>query len=190
MSRWLWLALFVMTPAFAGPIGEPDPALRKRLETAIAGADSFEDRYDAEVWLIDMSARMQMYVPQAIPDTEARLQFLRLLHAEAMRARIQPEIALAVIEVESRFDRFAISSAGAQGYMQIMPFWLKLMGRSDASLFDARTNLRMGCTILRYYYDKERGHLMNALARYNGSYGRREYPDLVIKALNRRWYKS
>ncbi|MEK6807380.1 MAG: lytic transglycosylase domain-containing protein [Pseudomonadota bacterium] len=182
--------MFLPAASYASPTGDPDPELRVLLEKAIANADSFEDKYDAEVWLSDMSVRLQRHVPKALPDADARLQFLRLLHSEAQRARVQPELALAVIDVESRFNRHAISSAGAQGYMQIMPFWLKELKRSDASLFDARTNLRMGCTILRYYYDLERGDLVKALARYNGSYGRREYPDQVIRALNKRWYRS
>lgn len=190
MKSWLLLAFFCITPAFAGPTGDPDPELRVLLEKAIANSENFQDQYDAEVWLTDMSVRLQRHVPKALPDAEERLQFLRLLHSEAQRARVQPELALAVIDVESRFNRHAISSAGAQGYMQIMPFWLKELKRSDASLFDARTNLRMGCTILRYYYDMERGDLVKALARYNGSYGRREYPDQVIRALNKRWYRS
>ncbi|MGQ0503385.1 MAG: lytic transglycosylase domain-containing protein [Panacagrimonas sp.] len=172
--------------AWAGPTGEPEPELRALLTQAIADADSFGDRFEAEVWLSDMSGRLRRYIKS---DAE-RLEFLRLLHGEAQRARIPPELALAVIEVESRFDRFAISSAGAQGYMQIMPFWLKEIGGAQDNLFHARTNLRMGCTILRFYLDRERGNLVNALARYNGSYGKPRYPELVLNALNRRWYRG
>ncbi|MGQ0700961.1 MAG: lytic transglycosylase domain-containing protein [Panacagrimonas sp.] len=174
--------------AHAGPTGEPEPEpeLRALLTQAIAGADSFGDRFEAEVWLTDMSSRLQRFIKS---DAE-RLEFLRLLHREAQRARIPPELALAVIEVESRFDRFAISSAGAQGFMQIMPFWLKEIAGPEENLFHAKTNLRMGCTILRFYLDKERGNLVNALARYNGSYGKPQYPNLVLNALNRRWYRG
>ena len=105
------------------------------------------------------------------------------------RARLPPELVLALIQVESRFDRFAISSAGAQGLMQIMPFWLKQIGRPGDNLFKSTTNLRMGCTILRYYLDKEKGDMTRALARYNGSLGSHVYPNLVYSALRTRWAK-
>lgn len=186
-----WRALLVLLGvwaggALAGPTGEIEPELRALLETAIAESDSFEDRFEAEVWLADMSQRLERFIPGG----QERLEFLRVLHREAKRARIPPELALAVIEVESRFDRFAISSAGAQGYMQIMPFWLKEIAGPEENLFHARTNLRMGCTILRFYLDKERGDLYGALARYNGSYGKTWYPDRVMRALNRRWHRG
>ena len=161
----------------------PDPELRRLLTHAIAESDSFQDRFDAEVWLLDMSQRMAPLVP----DTRDRLSLLRLIHYEAARAELMPELVLAVIEVESRFDRYAISKAGAQGLMQVMPFWLKEIGRPGDSLFNVRTNLRMGCTILRFYLDKEKGNLTRALARYNGSLGSYRYSNLVYRALDRRW---
>lgn len=170
----------------AGPTGEPEPELRALLARVIAEADSFEHRFDAEVWLVDMSGRLKPF----IKDDDERLEFLRILHRESKRARIPPELALAVIEVESRFQHFAVSSAGAQGYMQIMPFWLKEIAGPEENLFHTRTNLRMGCTILRFYLDKEKGHLVGALARYNGSYGKPKYPNLVLRALNRRWHRG
>lgn len=170
----------------AGPTGEIEPELRVLLEAAISEADSFGDRFEAEVWLADMSNRLERF----IDDGHERLTFLRILHREAKRARVPPELALAVIEVESAFERFAISSAGAQGYMQIMPFWLKEIAGPEDNLFDPRTNLRMGCTILRFYLDKERGNLYGALARYNGSRGKTWYPDRVMKALHRRWHRG
>ena len=170
----------------AGPTGEMEPELRKVLVDAIQESDSFNDRFDAEVWLTDMSGRLKKYMP----DAKERLSFLRLLHAEATHARIPPELALAVIQVESRFDRYAISSAGAQGLMQIMPFWLKEIGGKGDNLFKMRTNLRMGCTILRFYIDKEKGKLVPALQRYNGSYGKPDYPYMVLEALNKKWYRS
>ena len=178
--------LFASHSAFAGPTGEPEPELRALLATAIAAADSFDDRYAAEVWLTDMSGRLKRY----IKDDQERLEFLRILHRDAAQARIPPELALAVIETESRFDRYAISVAGAQGYMQIMPFWLREIAGPDENLFHTKTNLRMGCTILRFYLDRERGNLVNALARYNGSLGQPQYPDHVIKVLNKRWYRG
>lgn len=172
-------------PALAGPAGELEPELRDVLRQAIGQSKSFEDRYEAEVWLAAMANRIAGFIPE--PDE--RIEFLRMLHEEARRANLPPELALAVIEIESRFDRYAISGAGAQGYMQIMPFWLEEIAGHGDNLFNARTNLRMGCTILRYYLDKENGQVAPALARYNGSHGRAEYPDKVLTALARRWYR-
>ena len=162
-----------------------DLELRALLQQAIKDSASFEDRYDAEVWLFDMSNRLA----KKVPGTEKRLKLLRLIHFESTRAKLHPELVLAVINVESNFNRFAISKAGAQGLMQIMPFWLKEIGKPGDNLFDVQTNLRMGCTILKYYINKEKGDLTRALARYNGSLGRYQYPDKVIKLLNTRWYK-
>lgn len=173
--------------AHAGPTGEPEPELRALLAEAIKGADSFDDRFVADVWLTDMSARMARYVPKAIPDPLRRLEFLKRLHAEAARAKVSPELVMAVIDVESRFQRLAISSTGALGYMQIMPFWIEEIGKPGDNLFHGETNLRMGCTILRYYLDREKGSYVRGLARYNGSTGKPGYPYLVLDKLNRRW---
>jgi soluble lytic murein transglycosylase-like protein len=194
-ERWsglaaLWaaaVALLFTVPAYAGPTGEPSPELRARLTKAMRSADSFEDRYIAEVWLTDMSSRLSRFLPKAMPDPLQRIEFLRLVHAEATRAKVSPELVLAVIHIESGFNRFAISKSGAQGYMQIMPFWLDEIGAKGDNLFHAQTNLRMGCTILRYYLDMERNSYVRALARYNGSYGKPDYPYLVLTALNKRW---
>jgi soluble lytic murein transglycosylase-like protein len=168
----------------------PDPELRKLLLAAVNAADSFDHPFDAEVWLADMSDRMQRYVPNALTDPQERLAFLRLVHSEARRANVPPELVLAVIEIESRFDRFAISRAGALGYMQVMPFWLKELDRPYDNLFKATTNLRMGCTILKYYLDREQGDLVKGLARYNGSTGRAKYSHQVLNALSRRWFQK
>jgi len=162
----------------------PDPALRGALEQAMSTAESFQSRFDAQVWLMDMSARLE----RRVPDPQRRLALLRMVHEEATRADLRPEWVLAVIQVESNFDRFAISSAGARGLMQVMPFWLDEIGRPDDNLFQVRTNLRMGCTILRYYLDMEDGDLTRALARYNGSLGKTWYPARVYEALNERWF--
>jgi soluble lytic murein transglycosylase-like protein len=174
-----------MTPAVAE---EPavDPKLRQILTEAINSANSFDDRFHAEVWLLDMSNRLQRFVP----DEEARLAILKDTHREATRARLQPELVLAVIEVESRFDPYAISKSGAQGMMQIMSFWLDEIGRPDDNLIDMKTNLRMGCTILKYYLDMEKNDLHKALARYNGSRGSRVYSNKVLNALRDHWYQS
>lgn len=160
--------------------------LRLLLHKAIKESDSFTDRFDAEVWLLDMSNRLKKKIKQP----EKRLNLLRQIHQEASRADLHPELVLAVIDVESNFDRFAISKAGAQGLMQVMPFWLKEIGQPRDSLFNVRTNLRMGCTILKFYLKKEKGDLTRALARYNGSLGRYKYPNKVFKLLNKRWYKQ
>ena len=179
----LLCCIFSTTPA---SIQEPDSELRSLLIKAINESNSFKDRYVAEVWLTDMSNRLG----KRIRDTKGKLQFLRTLHHEATRANLYPEVVLAIIEVESNFDRFALSVSGARGMMQVMPFWLKEIGRPDDDLFNIQTNLRMGCTILRYYLDKEKGDLRKALARYNGSAGKRKYPDKVFNRLSKRWYRQ
>lgn len=163
-----------------------DAELRGQLKRAIADSESFDDRFEAEVWLMDMSQRLS----RRIPDTTRRLELLKHIHYEAHRAELPPELVLAVIEVESNFDRFAISRVGAQGLMQIMPFWLEEIGQPEDNLFHLQTNLRMGCTILRYYLDMENGNLSRALARYNGSLGSLRYPTRVLNALSERWYKQ
>ena len=162
------------------------PELRQRLTRAIEQADSFDDRFDAEVWLLDMSTRLQ----KRLPDTRHRLHLLRNIHREARRVELPPELILAVIDIESRFDHFAISRSGAQGLMQVMPFWLHEIGHPEDNLMDINTNLRMGCTILKYYLDKEKGNLRRALARYNGSLGSWKYPDKVLKALSEHWFRN
>ena len=162
------------------------PELRSLLEKAITASDSFTDRFHAEVWLSDMSVRLKKYVP----NNQERIQILQAAHYEANRAKLAPELVLAVMHVESRFDRFAISRVGARGLMQVMPFWIKELNQPKANLFDITTNLRFGCTILKYYLDKEKGNMHKALARYNGSYGKRKYPDKVFTALSERWYKN
>jgi len=177
--------LFLSAPAttLASAAFVNDPQLKQRLIKALSTKDGFEDRFAAEVWLVDMSERLRVMIPQE----NERLELLRMIHSEATRAHLPPELVLALIQVESRFDRYAISSAGAQGLMQIMPFWLKEIGRPGDNLFRPSTNLRMGCTILRYYMDKEKGNLTRALARYNGSLGSYRYPNLIFNALRTRW---
>ena len=159
--------------------------LRLLLQQAIESSDSFKDQFDAEVWLIDMSSRLK----KLLPENSERLTLLKHVHHEARRNKLHPELVLAVIHIESRFDRFAISRSGAQGLMQVMPFWLKEIGHPDDNLIDLKTNLRMGCTILKYYLDKEKGDLVKALARYNGSTGRRVYSDKVLDILRTQWFK-
>jgi soluble lytic murein transglycosylase-like protein len=183
----LLLALMLAPVGASEPTQQPvDPELKRLLKAAIEDTRSFEDRFAAEVWLMDMSRRLERYVP----DPAERLTILKTAHREATRAGLPPELVLAVMEIESAFDRFAISVAGAQGLMQVMPFWLNEIGHPDDNLFDIDTNLRMGCTILKYYLDREKGNLVPALARYNGSYGRRIYPEKVISALSARWFRQ
>jgi soluble lytic murein transglycosylase-like protein len=159
--------------------GERDE-LQTFLEQTINTADSFEDRYDAEVWLIDMSARLARFVK----DPEERLTLLQDIHFAATRAGVSPELVMAVIEVESHFDRFAVSRAGAQGMMQVMPFWKDEIGRPNDNLTLQKANLEYGCRILQFYLARKKGRLHEALAAYNGSTGSRVYSNKVYKA----WY--
>ena len=163
-----------------------DPKLRLLLTEAINSSESFDDRFHAEVWLVDMSTRLQRYVK----DEKTRLLMLKQIHLEASRSDLQPELVLALIEVESHFDSYAISKSGAQGMMQVMPFWLDEIGHPNDNLIDIKTNLRMGCTILKYYMDMEKNDLHKALARYNGSAGSKVYSNKVLTALQRHWYQS
>lgn len=178
--------LALLLPALALAQQLPDPELREILRKAASDADSFEDRFDAEVWLTDMSARLA----QQVRDPDERIRILTRVHYEASRADLAPELVLALIEVESNFDTYAVSRAGALGLMQIMPFWKKEIGRPDDNLIRLDTNLRYGCTILKFYLDKEKGDLRRALGRYNGSLGRRKYPNKVIDKLTRKWFQN
>ncbi len=134
-------------------------------------------------WLTEMSARLT----RRMPDRAARLDFLKTAYYEAKRAGLDPQMVLGLIEVESGFKKYSISLAGARGYMQVMPFWVRLIGTKDSNLFHMRTNLRFGCTILRHYLDIENGDLFRALGRYNGSLGQAEYPNMVRAAWERHW---
>ncbi|MGE5094858.1 MAG: transglycosylase SLT domain-containing protein [Betaproteobacteria bacterium] len=138
---------------------------------------------DTRAWVRAMTQRM----PGRIGDERATREFLALVRYEAMRAGLDPHLVLAVIDVESHFHKYAVSRAGARGLMQVMPFWIDQIGERGQNLFHERTNLRYGCTILRYYLDREHGNLANALGRYNGSLGRPEYPSRVLAALRGRW---
>jgi soluble lytic murein transglycosylase-like protein len=160
-----------------------DAELRQLLIDTINQSDSFEDRYDAEVWLVSKREAMGRFVK----DPKERMDLLRRIHRAASQAGLQPEIVLALIEVESHFNRFAISRVGAQGMMQVMPFWKNEIGRPEDNLTDIDTNLLYGCTILKHYLDRSNGRLMEALARYNGSYGQYWYPRRVMTAWEKHW---
>jgi soluble lytic murein transglycosylase-like protein len=179
------LALALAPPVAFGQT-TPDPELREVLREAAGAADSFDDRFAAEVWLTDMSTRLQ----RQVRDPEERMDILTRVHQEATFAGLAPELVLAVIEVESNFDHYAVSVAGAIGLMQIMPFWLDEIGRPDDNLLHINTNLRYGCTILKFYLEKENGDLRRALGRYNGSLGQRKYPNKVIDKLTTKWFQA
>ena len=162
--------------------------VRSALRSAIAERKpprhAFNNPLQAADWLSAMSQRLE----RRLPDIATRLDFLRSLHYEASRAGLDPQLVLSLIEVESGFQRYAVSSAGARGLMQVMPFWADLIGDGNVRLlFDIRTNLRFGCVILRHYLDLERGDLFRALGRYNGSLGKPDYPDLVLATLRNKW---
>lgn len=181
----LLLSALLVSPVSAGAEAM-DPVLRERLQIAMQDPASFPDRFDAQVWLTDMASRLG----KQVADPTERVRILTRVHQEATRADLPPELVLAVIDIESAFDAYAVSVAGAQGLMQVMPFWLDEIGRPGDRLVDIGTNLRMGCTILKYYIDMERGDLTRALARYNGSLGSRRYPEKVLERLRARWFQQ
>ncbi len=160
-----------------------DPVLRELLRKAANDKDSFHDRFDAEVWLMDMSQRLK----SRIPDDAFRIKLLENVHYEAIRAGLKPELVLSLIQVESNFNPYAISVSDARGLMQVMPFWLKEIGKPGDNLFRVQTNLRYGCTILKYYLAQENGNLPRALALYNGSPGSYQYPARVYEAFQTNW---
>jgi len=162
---------------------EEHSEIRNFLRQSLAEDYSFNDRFDAEVWLLSQSNKLKRY----IKDEKKRIHLLRNIHLEATRAALNPDIVLAVIQVESAFDRYAVSSAGAQGLMQVMPFWRNEIGRDDDNLTETLTNLRYGCRILQIYLQREKGNLMMALARYNGSYPKTWYSERVMDAWKNRW---
>jgi soluble lytic murein transglycosylase-like protein len=170
----------------AATTADRDPVLREKLKAALEEPLAFEDRFEAEVWLTDMAGRL---APK-VPDPGERLEILTTVHREASRVGLPPEMILAVIDVESGFQRYAVSRANAQGLMQIMRFWLAELDMPGYALLDVQENVRMGCTILRHYYDLEKGNWTRALARYNGSLGSRAYPDRVFERLRTRWFRQ
>ena len=156
-------------------------------ENGTSRHEAFEPKFPTERerndWLTEMSRRLERY----LPDREARIEFLKTVYFESQRAGLDPQLILGLIQVESSFRKQYVSPSGAQGYMQVMPLWLKLIGNGDQNLFHLRTNLRFGCTILRYYLDMEKGDLYRALGRYNGKIGQPEFPNKVRAAWERDW---
>lgn len=145
---------------------------------------TFATEEEGQAWLNEMSTRLE----KRMPDKVYREDFLRTVHYEASRAGLDPQMVLGLIQVESGFKKYAVSSVGARGFMQVMPFWVRSIGAKDHNLFLLRTNLRYGCTILRHYLDIERGDLYRALGRYNGSLGQPQYPNLVLGAWRKHWH--
>ena len=190
--RWALLAGFVgtlfLSNAYAGQAYSPlSASVRAVLHHSVSDLNepklAFPSEHEANIWLQTMSQRLK----KRLPDDEYRMDFLKTVHYEASRAGLNPQLVLGVIEVESGFKKYAVSRVGARGYMQVMPFWVKEIGTADQNLFDVRTNLRYGCTILRHYLDIERGNLFRALGRYNGSLGKAKYPNLVHTAWRKNW---
>jgi len=158
-------------------------ALQAAVSDRAAPEPEFPSIMEKMDWLSEMGRRLE----KRMPDRDARNEFLKTVYYEAKRAGLDPQLVLGLIQVESGFKKYAVSHAGARGYMQVMPFWVKLIGRKENNLFHLRVNLRYGCTILRHYLDIERGDLFRALGRYNGSLGQAEYPNMVRAAWERQW---
>jgi len=183
--RLVFVAMLAFTSAAVAD-QQRDPELRAVVQDAITHADCFVDKFDSEVWFKLMEPKLR----RAVKDREDRLRIVNAAYCEANRTdaqRLPPGLIMAVIDVESRFDRWAVSSAGAVGLMQVMPFWPEQLGMRRHQLVEIEHNMRMGCAILRFYMKRERNDVRKALARYNGSVGRREYPDLVITRWTRTW---
>ena len=189
MRRFALSLLFVPLTALAGaqqyePLADSVRArLSRQVSDRAVPAMHFRSNEDAQRWLAEMDRRLE----RRVPDRKQRLELLRTVHYEATRARLDPQLVLGVIEVESGFRKYAVSRAGARGYMQVMPFWVKLIGQPGHNLFHLRTNLAYGCAILRHYLDMEKGDYFRALGRYNGSLGHAEYPNMVLAAWRGRW---
>ncbi len=195
VSLLMFVAISAGSSAFAGNQKEEALAdsVRIALSNAIADArppkprfDDIEERIKYLHWLGEMSERLK----RKMPDMQVRREFLETVWYESTRAGLEPALVLGLIQVESAFRKYAMSHVGARGYMQVMPFWTRVIGDKDPrKLFHMQTNLRYGCSILRMYIDMEKGNLYLALGRYNGSRGRAEYPNAVLAAWKRWEYQ-
>lgn len=195
MKRWLTSCLCLLIMSMYPLLGlagnqleEPlSHSVRAQMQKSISDSASpklvFATEAEGLHWLNEMSKRLQ----KRIPDKTMREDFLRTVHYEASRAGLDPQMVLGLIQVESGFKKYAVSSVGARGFMQVMPFWVRTIGTPDHNLFHLRLNLRYGCTIMRHYLDIEKGDLFRALGRYNGSLGRPQYPNLVLGAWRKHW---
>jgi len=186
---WILLLLSVASICHAGSQREEplSNSVRSMMQKSISDLAAprlmFASEQDGQQWLQKMSVRLE----KRLPDKTYREDFLRSVHYEATRAGLDPQLVLGLIQVESGFKKYAVSSVGARGYMQVMPFWVKTIGTKDHNLFHLRLNLRYGCTILRHYLDIEHGDLYRALGRYNGSLGKPQYPTMVVGAWRKNW---
>ncbi len=185
LTAGILLALAAAPGAVSAGAQEYEP-LSASVQAALSRAISdkgvpqlkFAHPEDGYKWLLAMSDRLA----KRVPDTQYRVELLKTVHYEATRAGLDPQLVLGIIHVESGFKKYAVSKAGARGLMQVMPFWVGLIGAKDHNLFHLRMNIRYGCVIMRHYLDIEKGDLYRALGRYNGSLGRPEYPNLVLAA--------
>ena len=189
LGRIVLAVLLSLAPAAARAGAQVEESLAANVQNSLHRSVSdypaphlvFAKDIEGLAWLADMSSRLAA----KIPDWPTRRDFLVTVQYEAARAGLDPQLVLALIQQESNFRKYAVSSVGARGYMQVMPFWLRQIGTPEHDLFTLRTNLRYGCTILRYYLDLENGDLYRALGRYNGSLGRVEYPSAVLASMQR-----
>jgi len=182
------LTLYTSTTYAGAQVYSPlSASVRAVLQRSVSDQASpklaFASQYEADAWLNEMSRRLA----KRLPHPNERLDFLKTVHYEATRAGLDPELVLGLIEIESGFKKYSVSSVGARGYMQVMPFWVDEIGTREHNLFHLRINLRYGCTILRHYLDMEHGDLFRALGRYNGSLGKPEYPNMVRAAWRNHW---
>ncbi|MEM7100701.1 MAG: lytic transglycosylase domain-containing protein [Pseudomonadota bacterium] len=180
---WVFLSGIQIACTVAADESQVDPALREKLALALADQHEHIDKFDAAVWLQVSDQRLERFLRQS----DERLDLLKFVYGEATRQGLDPDLVLAVMQIESTFNRFAISSVGAQGLMQVMPFWRNEIGRPQDNLTHVETNIRYGTVILAHYMQVAKGDMVEALARYNGSYGRLKYPDKVLTAWRRTW---
>ncbi|MDO6384671.1 MULTISPECIES: lytic transglycosylase domain-containing protein [unclassified Uliginosibacterium] len=189
--RPLLVALLALSSCTAWAGAQREEALAASVQAALHAAVAdltapepiFPSLNEKLRWLNEMAPRLA----KRMPDTRERVEFLKTVYYEAQRAGLDPQMVLGLIQVESGFRKYAVSSVGARGLMQVMPFWVKAIGTPDTNLFHLRTNLRYGCTILRHYLDIEKGDVFRALGRYNGSLGKPEYPNAVHAAWKNNW---
>ena len=194
MRVFLWFALLLVSLPASG--GQQYDKLSDRIRTSLRDAlhdkaPLFYDAFIGEQWLKEMSKRLQKILPRQsiLQDADARLDFLKSLHYEARRANLDPQLILSMVHVESAFRKDAVSATGARGYMQVMPFWVKLIGdgQDEGILFNTDLNLRFGTIILQHYLELEKENLFRALGRYNGSLGRSHYPNAVHAKRRKYW---
>ncbi|HEY1284423.1 MAG TPA: lytic transglycosylase domain-containing protein [Steroidobacteraceae bacterium] len=187
-ARWLALCALGLSATLGAGVAradqQKDPELRSTVERAIAQAECFTDHYESAVWYKMMEPRLR----KLVQDHDERMEILKVVFCESQREgelRLPPGLVMGLIQVESRFDRWAVSRAGAVGLMQVMPFWPEQLGMKRHELTHIAPNIKMGCAILRFYLRKENNSVTRALARYNGSVGRRAYSDLVVNQWTR-----